>query len=143
MADRVMNFIAECGSQSGDIIIKTDQEAAIGILVKDIVFERGDEKGCRTIVEQSPVASSSSDGLAERAVQTIEGQIRVMKLALEGRLGTKLEAEAKVVSFMAEYAAYLANRLEVARMAKRRTKGARANQRRYWASSTERRFCTR
>ena len=80
-------------------------------------------------MEQSPVASSSSDGLAERAVQTIEGQIRVMKLALEGRLGTKLEAEAKVVSFMAEYAAYLTNRLEVGKDGKtayQRSKGKSA-----------------
>ena len=50
-ADKVMEFLAECGSQSGDIIVKTDQEAAIAYLVKDIVLERGDEKGCRTIVE--------------------------------------------------------------------------------------------
>ena len=79
-------------------------------LVKDIVRERGDEKGCRTIVEQSPVASSGSNGLVERAVQSIEGHIRVMKLALEARLGLKVDAEANVVSFMAEHAAYLINR---------------------------------
>ena len=36
-----------------------------------------------------------------------------MKLALEGRLGQKVDAEANVVAFMAEYAGYLVNRLEV------------------------------
>jgi len=103
----------ECGSRSGDVIMKTDQEPAIEYLVKDIVDARGDEKGSRTLVEESPVKSKGSNGLVERAVQTIEGQIRVMKLALEGRLGMKVDAEANVVAFMADYAAYLVNRLEV------------------------------
>ncbi len=52
-ADRVMELLVECGNQSGDI--KTDQEAAIAYLVRNIVMERGDGKGCRTIVEESPV----------------------------------------------------------------------------------------
>ena len=76
-------------------------------------MERGDEKGCRTIVEESPVGSKGSNGIVERAVQTIEGQIRVMKLALEARIGREIDAEANVVTFMAEYAGYLVNRLEV------------------------------
>ena len=36
-----------------------------------------------------------------------------MKLALEGRLKKKVEADKNVVMFMAEYAGYLVNRLEV------------------------------
>ncbi len=35
-ADKVLEFLAECGHQSGDNIIKTDQENAINYLVKDI-----------------------------------------------------------------------------------------------------------
>ena len=113
VADKCMDFFVECGCRSGDIIIKTDQEPAIAFLVKDLVLERGDEPGCRTLVEQSPVGSSGSNGVVERAVQTIEGQIRVMNLALESRLGVTVSAGANVVMFLAEYAAYLINRLEV------------------------------
>ena len=105
-ADKVMEFITECGHGAGDIVVKTDQEPAIAYLVKDIVLERGDEKGCRTIVEQSPVGSSGSNGVVERAVQTVEGQVRVLKLALESRIGD-VPAAANVVAFMAECAAYL------------------------------------
>ncbi len=61
-ADKVLGFLAERSHQSGDSIIKTDQENAINYLVKDIALERGDEKGCHTIVEESPVASSASNG---------------------------------------------------------------------------------
>jgi hypothetical protein len=130
VADKVMEFLAECGNQSGDIIVKSDQEPAIAYLVKDIVAERGNEAGCRTIVEESPVRSHGSNGVVERAVQTIEGQIRVMKLALEDRIGRAVDAEALVVTFMAEYASYLLNRLEVGKDGKtahERVKGKTAS----------------
>ena len=71
-----------------------------------------------------------SNGIVERAVQTVEGQIRVMKLALEGRLGHRVDAEANVVTFVVEYASYLINRLEVGRDGKtayERTKGKSAS----------------
>jgi hypothetical protein len=113
VADRCLEFFVECGCRAGDIVIKTDQEAAIAYLVKDLVAERGDEPGCRTLVEQSPVGSSGSNGVVERAVQAVEGQVRVLKLALEDRLGMKVSATSNIVAFLAEYAAYLLNRLEV------------------------------
>ena len=50
--------------------------------------------------------------MASRA-QGIEAQIRTMKSALEDRIGVKVEAEAKIATFMAEYVGYLLNRLEV------------------------------
>ena len=49
----------------------------------------------------------------ERAVQTVDGQIRVTKIALEARLGTQVDVGANIVTFMAaEYASFLLNRLE-------------------------------
>jgi hypothetical protein len=89
VADKCMEFFAECGCRSGDVIIKTDQEPAIAFLVKDLVAERGDEQGSRTIIEHSPVASSGSNGVVERAAQTVEGQSRVLNMALEDRLSQR------------------------------------------------------
>ncbi len=51
----------------------------------------------------------------ERAAQSIEGQIRVTKLALEDRTGQEIQAEANIITLIAECAAYLMNRLEVGR----------------------------
>ena len=59
------------------------------------------------------MGSSGSNGVVERAVQAVEGQIRVMKLALEDRIGKEVKADSCIVTFMAEYAAYMMNRLEV------------------------------
>ena len=46
----------------------------------------------KTVVEESPVQSKGSLGIAERAVQEIEGGLRGMFLALKSRLGGKLDA---------------------------------------------------
>ena len=75
--------------------------------------ERGNEICCRTIVEESPVGIHASNGVVDRAVQTVEGQIRVMKIALEARLGIQVDAGANIATFMAEYASFLLNRLEI------------------------------
>ena len=91
------------------MIVKTDQEPSIGILVQDIKEMRES----RTVIEESPVGSHQSNGIIERSVQGVEGQLRVLKSALEGRIGKRISAERRIVKFMAEYGAYLLNRLEV------------------------------
>jgi hypothetical protein len=113
VADRCLEFFVECGFRTGDIVIKSDQEPAIKLLVKDLAAERGSEPGHKTLIEESPVQSSGSNGVVERAVQGVEGQVRVLKLALEERIGAKVPASHCIVTFLAEYSAYLLNRLEV------------------------------
>jgi hypothetical protein len=74
------------------------------------------------------VASSGSNGVVERGVQSVEGVIRSLLSALEDRTGAKIRAEEKIVAFMAEYAAYLTNRLEIGKDGKtayERNKGKR------------------
>ena len=40
--------------------------------------------------EESPVGESQSNGEIERAIQTIQGQVRAVKLALESRYQCKV-----------------------------------------------------
>ena len=63
--DEALDYVHELGDRSGKILVKTDQEPAIRTWVKD--FTEAREEG-RTIVEESPVKSSGSNGRAERAV---------------------------------------------------------------------------
>ena len=51
--------------------------------------------------------------MVERGVQGVEGHIRAIFLALQGRMGRKIDAREKIVNFIPEYASYLMNRLEV------------------------------
>ena len=110
--DKRLATIEEVGDTQQQIILKSDQEPSVVAIAGDVVAER--EEG-RTVVEESPVGSSGSNGVVERAVQSVEGQIRVILLALEERIGRQLDPEAAIVTFIPEYAAYLLNRLEVGR----------------------------
>ena len=55
--------------------------------------------------------SSGSNGIVERGVSEVEGEIRALFLALQDRLGRKIDARERIVAFIPEYAAYLMNRL--------------------------------
>ena len=66
---KVLEFIRECGAEEAEIILKTDQEPAIDVLMKDVVKTRGEKI---TLMEKSPVGSSGSNGVVERGVQAVE-----------------------------------------------------------------------
>jgi len=51
--------------------------------------------------------------VVERGVQGVEGHVRALFLALQGRIARKLDAEENLVNFGPECASYLMNRLEV------------------------------
>ena len=126
-ADKCVQFMEECGDKEYVVIVKTDQETAIQVFVSDIVDNRTEG---RTIQEQSPVGSSGSNGMAERAVQEMEGLIRAILLSLEERLGMKLDARERIIAFIPTYAAYLANRVprgEDGKTVYERTRGKKTN----------------
>ena len=70
-AEKIMEFMEECGDSNMDVIVKSDQEPAIKILMKDVMELRGDTKERRTILEEAPVKSKGSNGVIERAAQGI------------------------------------------------------------------------
>ena len=106
--DKCIEFFEENGDGDAKVIIKTDQEPSIEYLVQDIIDTR---KEGRTVIEESPVQSSGSNGVVERGVQEIEGGIRALLLGLQERIKRKIDARERIISFMPEYAAYLVNRL--------------------------------
>ena len=106
--DKCLEFLEENGDAEGKVLIKSDQEPAMVYVVKGIVEGRT-EGG--TVVEESPVQSKGSNGIVERGVQGIEGDIRAIFLSLQERMGRKVDARERIVAFIPEYAAYLGNRL--------------------------------
>ena len=87
--DQCLEFMEENGDRENKVIVKTDQEPSIKSMI-DLITEARAEG--RTVLEESPVKSSGSNGIVERAVQEIEGQIRALLLALEERLGHRIDA---------------------------------------------------
>eukprot|EP00973_Karenia_brevis_P013073 1774155-Karenia_brevis.AAC.1 len=58
--DKCLDFMAEAGDHSGDILIKSDAEEAMRLLVKMIKEDR--VKG-KTVVEETPKGSKGSNGI--------------------------------------------------------------------------------
>ena len=110
-ARRTRAFCRELGLEHADVIVKGDQEPALQDLVREIGRARAPAK---TIPEQSPVKSSGSNGHVERAIQAVEGQIRVIKDALEAKIKVKVPANHDVVAWLVEFAGVLLNRYGVA-----------------------------
>ena len=80
--------------------------------------------------ERSPVAEHHSNGVAERAVKTVQGQVRTMKMALEARISEKVVETSDLIPWMVRHAAMLVNigqRGDDGRTAWERVKGPRLN----------------
>ena len=65
------------------------------------------------MVEHSPVKSSKSNGVVEKAVQDVQGLIRTMRSALEDKRGAKMPIEHPVWAWLVEYAGFLWTRFNV------------------------------
>ena len=63
--------------------------------------------------QNSPVASSQSNGLADKAIQEVEGHVRTLKIALEGRLKVSIPSETPIMMWLIEHAGDLMNRFRV------------------------------
>ena len=61
------------------------------------------------IREASPVGEHQSNGKVERAIQTIEGQVVTMSLAVEMRHGIKIDENHTIWHWMVTYGAMLHN----------------------------------
>ena len=113
VASRVMAFLEEIACMQTDLIVKSNQEPAICSIVTEVGRLRAVAGGGRYIVENSPVGASASNGIAERAIQSVQGQVRVLKLALEKRWGMAIPHRHAVVPWIMEYAGFLLNTFEV------------------------------
>jgi len=109
-ARRAAAFCTEIGYGGTGVIMKSDQEPALKALVEDISRRRSPAK---TILEHSPVGSSQSNGIVERAIQSYEGMLRTIKGGLEDRWDAKIPDGHAIFAWMSEYCGFLLNRFEV------------------------------
>ena len=113
VARRVVAFLREIGCSQCDVVAKSDQEPAITSIVSEVGRIRAASGGGRYIVESSPVGSSGSNGVVERAIRSVEQQVLVLKDALEHRTGKQLTPWHPLMTWITEYAGHLLNRFEV------------------------------
>ena len=73
--ERVIAFMQEVGIAAMDVTVRSDQEPAMKALVAAVGRRKADAGG-RWVVESSPVASHASNGVVERAIQSVQAQVR-------------------------------------------------------------------
>ena len=91
------------------VTLKSDQEKAI-IALKQSVSEN--RRGPTSLIE-SPNKKSKSNGRMEKAIQTWQGQLRTLKLALEDDLGIEIGVHSKMFSWLSVWAATTINRYKI------------------------------
>jgi hypothetical protein len=106
-AEQLIRDIGELGYKK--VILKADNEPATHALREEAKKQRQDE----TLLENSPVGESQSNGVAERAVQAAGEHIRVVKLALENEVGIRFPAVRPIMSWIAKHAADMINKFRV------------------------------
>ena len=124
ISQRAAKIIGSLGYK--DVVVKCDQEPAIKELQKEIREEMRQkieqaaksireelgedrirvEHGNATLVENSPVGESQSNGVVERAIQSVQEQVRVIKNTIEEEANMKIKADAHIWPWLIEYAAF-------------------------------------
>ena len=89
------------------VVIKSDQEPALKELLRAVKAERAEAIELQP--DDSPVGVSKSNGEIERAIQTMQGQVRSLKLCLESRYKRKILEDHPIWPWAVMYAAMLIN----------------------------------
>ena len=81
----------------------------------DVVKEIQRRRAQKTIIEHSPVRESQANGVAERAVQHIEGIVRTLKLALKKNISREIPCTHPIITWLVEHSADLINKFGIGR----------------------------
>ena len=105
IANQAFEDVETVGLHSDRIVLKSDQEASVTALVKEIARQRESEFG--TAVEESAVGESDSNATVERAIQDVEGQTRTLRAGLERKIGRRIKLGDEITPWMVRHAACL------------------------------------
>ena len=105
----VTDKLDEVGYAGKEITLKSDQEPAILDLKRDIAIKRQAE----TVMVESPVRESKSNGAVERSVKTWQGQFRTLRHQLEARLGEKIKKGTALMSWLVSFTSEVLSKYKV------------------------------
>ena len=106
---RVVENLARLGHKK--VILRSDQEPAIIDLIAGVIAARDDP----TIPRNSPVGESQSNGLVERAVRSSKDQIRILRLALQKRVGCRIPPKHDLMTWIVQHAGESISKYQVNR----------------------------
>ena len=91
------------------LIVRCDQESSL----RAVATEAKRVALTELILEDAPRGDKNANGIGERAVQTVEGQTRALKMELEGRLNITIPAQHEIIPWIVRHAADVINKEEV------------------------------
>ena len=106
---RVARDIDNIGHKDIKIIVKSDQERAVVALQHAIRKERIGKIVC----VNSPVGESESNGRVENAIRQVEEKVRTLKRHFEEEIGTVIEPDATIMSWMIRWAGELVSKFHL------------------------------
>ena len=106
----LVSFINDQGYAFKDVVLKSDQENSIKYVVDDVCMAR---TGAKTVKVLAPVKVKGSPGIVERAVQSVEGQLRTMKDILDIRYKQVIPVEHCILTWLVTYVSILLNKMEI------------------------------
>ena len=127
VTDQITEDLQTVGTAEERVIIKSDQEASITDMAKEIAKNRS---GFGTAIEHSKVGDSNSNGKVERAIQDLKGLIRTLRSALEEKTEQKITLSHPIVPWMVRHAGHLITKCRVrsnGRTSYQMMKGRRSN----------------
>ena len=92
-----------------EVILRCDGEPALKAVQEEVKARRNHQK----IMDNSPVGDSRANGAAERVVQAVEEQVRVVRHGLEMRRGMKISGKRSFVCWLIEHAGDLLSKYQV------------------------------
>ena len=107
----IVSKIVKSIDESGNVrvMLKGDGEPAL-VQVQDMVKQARPQE---TIVKNPPAYDPQSNGAAERAVQEVKDQIRLIKIGLEARLARAVAPEWAIMDWVINHASGIINRFVV------------------------------
>lgn len=93
------------------MIWKSDQETSIMMLKERARRELGSSYNIK--MEESAVKDHQENGTIEQAVQRLKGQFKVLRMALESRIGRKIRESEDVIPWLIHHARVVVNKYQV------------------------------
>ena len=122
----MLKYMSEA-ALSGKVKVRTDSELAIAALAQGLMQARAPQE---TILETTPVSSSSSLGLAERYAETLESIVRTQAEVVKRLWKKEITTKSPLLSWCIRHSSWLHNRFQPHRSTGR-TAYAQIHQRNY------------
>ena len=90
-------------------MLRSDGENSIQELKRSVKAAREEQ----TMIETAPRGDHQANGEAEQCVGEVAGRTRVLKVALEKRIGGRISADRAVLKWAVEYVGFVSTRFKV------------------------------